>query len=137
MSKEKAVKNYSLQVSESFAKTDEQCSYEPAFKRWLVTEIAEQKMTVAQAIERFNFNPKSGYDLIRYWREKYAPYLVLSLPEMTFKEKQEFSKIQQQLVAAEKQLEDAKIKNIALNTLIDVAEEKLKISIRKKPGAKQ
>jgi hypothetical protein len=102
-----------------------------------VREIEEQKMTVAQAIERFNFHPKNGYDLIRYWQKKYAPSLVLSLPHMTEAEKQQLAILQQQLQAAEKQLEDAKMKNIALNMLIDVAEEKLKISIRKKPGAKQ
>ena len=56
---------------------------------------------------------------------------------MTQLEKQKLTLLQQQLKAAEKQLEDAKMKNIALNMLIDVAEEKLKISIRKKPGAKQ
>ncbi len=36
-----------------------------------------------------------------------------------------------------KELEEEKLKVKALNTLIDIAEENLKISIRKKPGAKQ
>lgn len=63
--------------------------------------------------------------------------MVLSLPNMTAAEKQQLTTVQQQLAVAEKQLEDAKMKNIALEMLIDVAEEKLKISIRKKPGAKQ
>ena len=45
--------------------------------------------------------------------------------------------LQNQLKEAEKRLEDASIKLLALNTLIDVAEEKLKINIRKKSGAKQ
>jgi transposase len=137
MRKEETVRNYSSQVSGSFEQTDEQCSYEPAFRRWLVRQIEEQKMTVADAIQRFNFHPKNGHDLIRYWREKYAPPMVLSLPDMTAAEKQQLALLQQQLKAAEKQLEDAKMKNIALNMLIDVAEEKLKIHIRKKPGAKQ
>jgi len=39
--------------------------------------------------------------------------------------------------ALQKALEDAQFKVIALNTLIDVAEDQLKINIRKKPGAKQ
>jgi transposase len=39
--------------------------------------------------------------------------------------------------ALQKGLEDAQLKILALNTLIDVAEEQLKINIRKKPGAKQ
>lgn len=137
MREKKAVQNHSTQVSDSFTRTDENHSYEPAFRRWLVREIEEHKMTVAQGVERFNFHPKNGHDLIRYWREKYAPSLVLSLPDMTAAEKHQLTTLQQQLKAAEKQLEDARMKNIALNMLIDVAEEKLKISIRKKPGAKQ
>jgi len=130
-------KDYTTQISDSFARTDDQCSYEPAFRRWLVREIEEQRLTIYEALERFNFHPKKGYDLIRYWREKYAPSMVLSLPYMTAAEEQQLALLQQQLKSAEKQLEDAKMKNIALNMLIDVAEEKLKISIRKKPGAKQ
>jgi transposase len=39
--------------------------------------------------------------------------------------------------ALKKALEEAELKIKALNTLIDVAEEQFKISIRKKPGAKQ
>ena len=37
----------------------------------------------------------------------------------------------------EKALKEAELKIKALNTLIDVAEEQLKIDIRKKSGAKQ
>jgi len=39
--------------------------------------------------------------------------------------------------ALKKALEEAELKIKALNTLIDVAEERFKIDIRKKPGAKQ
>jgi hypothetical protein len=63
--------------------------------------------------------------------------MLLPLADMNEQEKQKLSALQKQLKAMEKQLEDARMHNIALNTLIDVAEEKLKISIRKKPGAKQ
>jgi hypothetical protein len=63
--------------------------------------------------------------------------MVLPLTGMTEAEKQKLAAVQKQLKAAEKQLEDARMRNIALNMLIDVAEEKLNISIRKKPGAKQ
>ena len=37
----------------------------------------------------------------------------------------------------EKELEHERLKNVALNTVIDIAEEDLKINIRKKSGAKQ
>ncbi|HUH17585.1 hypothetical protein [Albibacterium sp.] len=39
--------------------------------------------------------------------------------------------------ALQKALAEAELKNKALETLIDVAEETLKINIRKKPGARQ
>lgn len=130
-------KEYTIQVSESFARTDERNNYEVSFRRWLVREIEEQRMTLTEAIERFNFHPKNGYSLIHDWRKKYAPEMILALPAMTEKEKQKLEALQKQTKALEKQLEDARMRNIALNMLIDVAEDKLKISIRKKLGAKQ
>jgi hypothetical protein len=137
MSSTKQVKDHTILVSDSFERTDEKCNYEIPFRRWLVRELEEQRITVADAIERFNFNPKNGYWLMQSWRNKYAPEMVLSLPDMSEADKQKLTALQQQNKALEKQLEDAKMRNIALNMLIDVAEEKLKISIRKKPGAKQ
>ncbi len=128
---------YTTLVSSSFEQMDEDFTYEVAFRRWLVREIEEQRLTPAQAIERFNFHPNNGYTLIHKWRLKYAQEMVLSLPEMTFQEKQDLALLQARTKELEKQLEQAKMYNIALNTLIDVAEEKLKISIRKKPGAKR
>jgi uncharacterized membrane-anchored protein len=56
---------------------------------------------------------------------------------MTEKERQKLEAVQKQLKQMEKHLEDAQMKNIALETMIDVAEEQLKISIRKKSGPKQ
>ncbi len=128
---------YTILVSSSFEQEDEGFTYEVAFRRWLVRELEEQRLTPAQAIERFNFHPVTGYNLIYKWRLKYAHEMVLSLPEMTFQEKQDLALLQARTKELEKQLEQAKMYNIALNTLIDVAEEKLKISIRKKPGARQ
>ncbi|MEA5424932.1 hypothetical protein, partial [Arcicella lustrica] len=50
-------------VSSSFEQQDEDFTYEVAFRRWLVRELEEQRLTPAQAIERFNFHPVSGYAL--------------------------------------------------------------------------
>ena len=128
---------FTAKVPDSFELTDEKCVYEVAFRRWLVIEIEAQRLTVSEAIKQFNFNPGSGRILIGDWRRKYAPEKVLTLPAMTEKEKQDMVALQKQVKAMEKQLEDAKMRNIVLNMLIDVAEDKLKIKIRKKPGAKQ
>jgi hypothetical protein len=130
-------KEYTIKVSDSFERTDEKNAYEVSFRRWLVSELEEGKITPSEAVKKFNFNPKNGLDNIRYWRDKYAPELVLSLSEMTAVEKQKLEELQKQNKVLLKALEDAKMKNIAINMLIDVAEEKLKINIRKKPGAKQ
>lgn len=128
---------YTIKVSESFPGIDEKHDYEISFRRWLVREIEEGRMSPIEAVKAFNFSPSSGGKLISNWRKKYAPTMFLPLPSMTAQEKQELAALQKQLKAMEKQLEDARMRNIALNTLIDVAEEQLKIEIRKKPGAKQ
>ena len=134
---QKSDKKYTIMVSDSFGQTDEKHRYEPAFRRWLVREIEEGRMTTSEAVKAFNFNPQNGTQLIQVWRAKYAPEMVLILGDMTEKEKQDLKLLKDQNKALEKQLEDARMKNIALSLLIDVAEEKLNISIRKKPGAKQ
>jgi transposase-like protein len=137
MCNEKVAEVYSTQVSDSFDKMDDNFSYEIAFRRWLVREIEEGRTSVSDAIKTYNFNPKNGAALIYTWRQKYAPEMVLALEDMTAEEKQKLAALQERNKQLEKQLEDARLKNIALDLLIDIAEEKLKISIRKKPGAKQ
>ena len=45
--------------------------------------------------------------------------------------------LESQLKSLQAELEREKLRNLALNTMIDVAEEELHIDIRKKAGAKQ
>jgi transposase len=106
--------------------------YESAFRRWLARELAEGRMSNAQAIERFKL-PDSIVSLIK---RQYAPEVVF-LEGMTEAEKHKLEELQKRVKALEKQLQDAAIKNIALETLVDVAEKQFNIPIRKKPGAKQ
>lgn len=137
MCNKKQERKYTFLVSDSFGNQGETGTNEVAFRRWLVREIEGGRMSIKEAIERFNFNPTNGAALIRGWQKKYAPEIVLSLPAMTEKERQKVEELQKKLKQMEKQLEQAQMKNIALETLIDVAEEQLKINIRKKSGAKQ
>ena len=90
-----------------------------------------------EAIDRFDFQSKDPRSLINYWRKRQAPDLAVTLPVMTEKERLKLAALQKHIKELEKQLEDAQMKNIALDTLIDVAEEQLKITIRKKAGLKQ
>jgi len=66
MRSKKEVFKYTNQVSDSFERTDEQCAYELAFRRWLVREIEEGRLSINEAVSRFNFNPANGYQLISY-----------------------------------------------------------------------
>src|SRR5512141_70940 len=137
MEKQQKPKDYTLLVSDSYGNKNEKGTYEIAFRRWLVRELDAGRITVGEAIERFNFNPKNADTLIRYWRKKYTSDITVPLPAMTEKEKQKLEALQKQLKQMQKQLEDAQMKTIALETMIDVAEEQLKINIRKKSGPKQ
>ena len=137
MEQQKQKKVHTTLVSDSFGNTKEKGTYELPFRRWLVREIESGQLSMAEAITRFNFNPVNGHSLIHTWRKRYAPLIDLHLPDMTEKERQQLAALQARVKLLEKQLEDAQMKAIAMDTLIDVAEENLKISIRKKAGTKQ
>lgn len=108
-----------------------------AFRRWLVREIVSGRMIKAEAYSRFDFGNHSPRLTLNKWIRQYSPSIAVTLPMMSEKERQKIEALQKQLKLLEKQLEDAQMKNVALETMIDVAEEQLKIKIRKKPGPKQ
>ena len=137
MEEMKSGKSYTTQVSESFDKSSKEGVFEISFRRWLVRELEEGRMTTKEVIERFNFNPVSGFTLLRDWRRKYSPSMVLALSEMTEQEKAEILLSQARIKELEKQVEALQMKVIAMDVLIDVAEEILNVDIRKKPGARQ
>jgi len=108
-----------------------------AEKRWLVREIQAGRMTVGEAREHIASYSKNPSALISLWQKQFASEIDFTLPVMTEKEKAKLEAAQKRMRQLEKQLEDAQMKNIALETMIDIAEEKLKIIIRKKSGPKQ
>lgn len=125
----------STNTKEKFPK--EQGEFSIAYRRWLVREIESGRMTRQSAIERFDFQSKDPYIMISNWCRRYASQIGVSLPIMTEKERQKVESLQKRILELEKQLQDAQMKNIALETLIDVAEEQLHLPIRKKAGARQ
>jgi len=111
--------------------------YETSFRRWLVSEIELGYMTVKEASVRFNFDYKKFREVFRDWQLKYSSKIHLSLQAMTAEELTEFNKLQERIKELEEQLEKAQIKNVLTETMIDIAEEQLKVDIRKKHGPKQ
>jgi hypothetical protein len=115
----------------------EQKAISKSEKRWIVREIESGRMSQTQAMEHIGGISNDPRSLIRKWQKQYSSEIVLTLPVMTEKEKQKVQDLQKRLKDLEKQLEDAQMKNIALETMIDLAEEQLRIPIRKKSGPKQ
>jgi len=118
-------------------KMEEQKTISKAERRWIVREIASGRMSLEEAYKHTEAYSKDPRSLIYYWQKQYAPEIDFTLPVMTEKEKAKLEAAHQQIKQLQKQLEDAQMKNIALETMIDIAEEKLRISIRKKSGPKQ
>jgi transposase len=110
--------------------------YEVSFRRWLVSQIDSGKMSIKEACERFSLG-RNHVRIIKNWQERYSDELDLSLRAMTTKEKADNKELEKRIKELEKQLELAGMKIVALNTMIDIAEQDYKLEIRKKSGPKQ
>ena len=111
--------------------------YEISFRRWLVSQIDAEKISFQEARDRFNLNPAEYPKILRRWQERYSDELHLSLHAMTSKERADNEALEKRIKELEKQLELAQMKNVALDTMIDIAEKDYKLEIRKKSGPKQ
>jgi transposase len=109
--------------------------YSRSQKRSIVAAIDQGRMTIREA--QISYGIKSDR-IIREWiaasREKKSDICELT-PELMSKKKT--PKTSDDVDALRKELELAQLNIKALNTMIDIAEDQLKISIRKKSGAKQ
>ncbi len=53
------------------------------------------------------------------------------------KAKQSVEELKKQLLEAQAQIDNLQLKNVALETMINIAEKQLNVDIRKKSGSKQ
>src|SRR5450755_2617424 len=109
-------------------------------KRSIVRAIQEGRMTIFEARAAYRVN--STVTITKWIKEskrENAELVASNLNLMDDKEQNEQPDPDPKKALAEalKKLEEAELKVKALNTLIDVAEEQFKISIRKKAGARQ
>jgi len=109
--------------------------YEVAFMRMVVREYEQGTASQNQVAQRFNVTRAQ----IKHWRSLFSsdlePSTILTAP-MTEQEQKELEALKRQNAELTKKLEYANLQVFGLQTLIDVAEEQLKIEIRKKPGTK-
>jgi transposase len=106
-----------------------------AFKLRLARLYFESNEGLVDIARAFNVPHQS----ISRWAKQY--YCELSeeivIPPMTEKEKKDVAALQQQLELLNKKLEYEKMKNFALETMIDLAKTELGVDVRKNSGAKQ
>lgn len=108
-------------------------------KSSVVRAIEEGKMTVREAKVAYNISwTPTIIGWLREHRRKSEDLVGPNLPTMSKKtSKQKPVLNEDQLHQMARKLQEAELKIKALNTLIDIAEDRYKIDIRKKTGAKQ
>ncbi len=111
--------------------------YEVSFRRWLVSQVDSGNMSLNEVRDRFQINQTELKRVFKRWQELYSDELHLSLRTMSSKDRADNGELEKRIKELEKQLDLAQMKNVALNTMIDIAEKDYKLAIRKKSGPKQ
>ena len=110
-------------------------TYSKKDKSIIVTAITQGRMTIKEACVAYQIrSEKSVRNWISNFRKEKLSFIVPIQTDMAKKKKS--AEIKSETGDLQKALEEAHLKILALNTMIDVAEEQLKINIRKKSGAK-
>ena len=109
-----------------------------AFKLHVVEEVESGRITQSDAGRKYGI---LGHSTILKWCHKYGRHTTQrSARDMEMrmdKKETELLLLQNEIKALKQELEDARFKNVVLETLVDVAERELAIPIRKKYGAKR
>ena len=146
MSRKRACKQYGMskgilavwfnQYGSAAYHQEKRRSYTCLQKRTIVCAIQQGNMTAREACIAYHIRDTST---VRKWvRDAKLENVELCANTPPIMAKHPISStLSTDVTALQSALTEAQLKIAALNTLIDVAEEQLKINIRKKPGAKQ
>jgi transposase-like protein len=112
-----------------------QSAYPATFKRNVARDYIQGDESRAQVAQRYGI----AVHLVRNWAKHFSSELAVatSLITMNEEEQKELNALQKELAVLKKQLEHEQMRNFALETMIDLAKEKLNIDVRKNFGAKQ
>lgn len=112
-----------------------QFKYEPAFMRMVALAYENGNQSFRQVAEQFQVSAQQ----VKTWRLRFSSEIGSPInPDnvMTEQEQKEFEALKKEKEELIKKLEYANLQVFGLQTMIDIAEEQLKIEIRKKPGSK-
>lgn len=111
--------------------------YSETFKIHVVSEIENGKLNIAEANRKYNI---AGHMTVTKWCRKYGKFSEKHTHlkgAIMAREDHELIRLHNEIKALKTSLEDAQMKNVVLETMIDIAEKEMEIPIRKKYGAKQ
>ena len=115
--------------------------YTDEFKLRVIQDYVNSDLGYEETMKKYGI---LGNGCISNWMRKFGFKLpdskTLKLQNQMAKEANKTQKeqeLEQKVKKLEEQLDHEKLRNLALNTMIDIAERDLKTPIRKKPGAKQ
>ena len=109
--------------------------YTEAFKMHVVGEVETGRISQSEANRRYGI---LGHSTILKWIRQYGKLPSHRTKGLRMDEKEiELLRMENEIKELKRELEDARFKNVVLETLVDVAERELGIPIRKKYGAKR
>jgi len=125
----------------------EKKAFSEEFKRMVVKAYYASDKSAARIGKEFNVNTSTVAHWITRFRSEFAGDVSLRQEIRTFssvtntdlavKKKLSPEQMEQRILELEKRLEQEQMRSTVLDKMIDLAEQDLKISIRKKSGAKQ
>ena len=112
--------------------------YTDSFKRMVAREALTGELSVKELAKKYGL---PHYNTVTVWKRSFRDKLddveyLLEKPN-TPEEKRELDIYRRKARDLEAELSNAKLKIVALETMIDIAEQELEIKIRKKSGTKQ
>ncbi|MDR0907065.1 MAG: helix-turn-helix domain-containing protein [Rikenellaceae bacterium] len=122
--------------------------YTPDFQRMVAKAYYTSDKSMAKIGKEFNVNASSVYGWAQRYKEDFSGEVSIRQEMSTFKsvinvaapmKKKELTpeQMEQRIIELEAQLKREQMRSNVLDKMIDLAEQDLKIPIRKKSGAKQ
>lgn len=106
--------------------------YSESFKREVVREVLDGHISKAEAKRKYEIKGSSAIiSWIRKFEESDPQKATMDYSKLDKKD------LLKKIKELERQLEDEQIRSFGYNKMIDIAEERLNITIRKKPDTKQ
>lgn len=107
-----------------------------SFRRAVVREYETGDLSRSQLAVKYGLKDY----LIRDWKKVFGSDIAFAEPksalEMTPEEQKEQDALKKELAALKKEVSYLKMKELALETMIDIAKEEFSIDLRKKSGTK-